>query len=79
MSTKTSVELVDIDSCLRAFDGNRFKLILGAATRAREIAGTRIMAEKNNVKQKHPNKPIVTAMIEIADGKIGKEYLQKVR
>ena len=79
MKAQTSVEKVNIDKCLEAFGGNRFYLILGAAARAREIANQRIFHDRNGIKLKYENKPNVEALCEIADGKIGKEYLNKVR
>lgn len=79
MKAQTSVEKVDIDKCLEAFGGNRFYLILGAAARAREIASQRIFQEKNGNKVKYENKSSVEALCEIADGKIGKEYLNKIK
>lgn len=79
MKAKTSVEKVDIDRCLDSFDGNRFLLILGAAIRAREIASQRGFHERNGIKLVYENKPTVEALCDIADGKIGKEYLSKIK
>ena len=79
MKAQTSVEKVDIDQALTSFDNNRFYLILGAAARAKEIASQRIFQEKNGNKVKYENKSSVEALCEIADGKIGKEYLNKIK
>ena len=79
MKAQSSVEKVDIDKCLDAFGGNRFYLILGAAARAREIASQRIFQEKNGIKNKYENKASVEALCDIASGKIGKEYLGKIK
>ena len=79
MKAQTSVEKVDIDKCLESFGGNRFHLILGAAARAREIANQRTFHDKNGIKLKYENKPNVEALCEIASGKIGKEYLNKIK
>lgn len=79
MKAQTSVEKVDIDQALTSFDNNRFYLILAAAVRAREIASQRIFHERNGVKILHESKPTVEALCEVASGKIGKEYLNKIR
>jgi len=79
MKPQNSVEKVNIDRCLDAFGGNRFHMILGAAARAREIASQRVFQERNGVKVLYENKANVTALIEIAEGKIGAEYLNKIR
>ena len=79
MKAQTSVEKVDIDKCLKVFGDNRFYLILGAAARAREIAGQRIFHDRNGIKMQYENKPVVEALCDIASGKIGKEYLNKVK
>jgi hypothetical protein len=73
-----TVERYNMDNCIQPFGGNRFKMILAAATRAREIASTRNIAEKNGVKTKYPNKPNVEALCEIDQGKFGMEYLDKI-
>jgi len=80
MSVKVTntVERYNIDNCLEPFGGNRFRMILAAATRAREIASQRIMMEKNGVRIKYPNKPAVETLCEIDQGKIGAEYLDKI-
>lgn len=79
MKAQSSVEKVDIDKCLEVFGGNRFYLILGAAARAREIASQRIFHDRNGIKMKYENKPSVEALCDIASGKIGKEYLNKIK
>lgn len=79
MKSLSSVEKVNIDRALEAFDNNRFRLILAASARAREIAGQRITDERNGNKVDHQNKPTVEALREIADGVVGKEYLNKIK
>jgi len=79
MKVVNTVERYNIDNCLKSFDGNRFKMILASAIRAREIASKRIIAEKNGDKTKHSNKPIVEALCEIDQGKFGAEYLNKLK
>lgn len=79
MKAQTSIEKVNIDKALEVFDNNQFQLILASATRAREIASQRVFQERNGVRVPHENKPTVEALCEIAAGKIGKEYLNKIR
>lgn len=52
--------------------GNRYDLVLIASIRARELKGSPLM---NNSR----NGSIVTALKEIEDGKIGREYLKRVK
>ena len=76
---KSSVEVYNIDDALEVFDNNQFNLILAAAVRAREIATARTIAERAGSKVKYVNRHSVTALYEIANGTVGKEYLNKVR
>lgn len=69
---QTTVEQVNIDKCVEAFNGNRFKLIIDAAKRAREIANARAIADRAAVKPKYENKPVVAALREIGDGRLRK-------
>ena len=79
MKPQNSVEAVDIDQALENFGGNRFELILGAAQRAREIASKRMFSERNGDKTKYEHRAIVSALIDVAEGKVGREYLDKLR
>lgn len=79
MKAQTSVEKVDIDKALESFGNNRFQLILAGAARAREIASQRMFHERNGIKMPYENKPTVEALCDIASGKIGKEYLNKIK
>jgi DNA-directed RNA polymerase omega subunit len=63
---------VDTTACVDKI-GNRFDMILVAAARAREI--TRL--NRNSTRFEHTHSP-VTALLEIQEGKIGREYLKKV-
>jgi DNA-directed RNA polymerase subunit K/omega len=76
---KSSVEIYNIDDALAVFDNNQFQLILAAAVRAREIATARTIAERAGNKVKYTNRHSVQALVEFAEGKIGKEYLNKIR
>ncbi|NDB82164.1 MAG: DNA-directed RNA polymerase subunit omega [Alphaproteobacteria bacterium] len=53
--------------------GNKYDMILIAVVRARELG------KGNKPKMLSNNKPIVTAIREIEQGLIGKEYLRKIR
>ena len=61
------------DTCVENV-GNRFDLVLVAAARSREIKERN--RESSKFEHIHSN---VTALLEIQEGKIGKEYLRKVR
>jgi len=76
---KSSVEVYNIDDALAVFDNNQFNLVLAAAARAREISSTRNIAERNGSNVKYANKQSVTALAEFAEGKIGKEYLNRIK
>jgi len=53
--------------------GNRYDLVLIASIRAKELKrGYKPLIETNN-------KPIVTALNEIEQGKIGIDYLKKIK
>ena len=66
--------LVDNDLCVENVGKNRFDLVLIAAARAREIS----RQHKNSESKEHINSP-VQALLEIQVGKIGREYLKRVR
>ena len=78
-AVKHSIETYDIDKALEVFDNNQFKLILASSIRAREIASQRTFHERNGVRVPHKNKPTVEALCEIDQGKIGVEYLNKLK
>jgi len=81
MVTKLDTQSKDINvqKCVQNVGGNQFELILIAATRAREIASSRLIAQKANPTLKYPVKIVTTALEEVEQGKIGREYLGKVR
>lgn len=70
---------IDVDLALANVGGNRFQMILIAATRAREIESTRRIAQNNNSKLKYRNRTISAALQEVEEGKVGRDYLNKVR
>jgi DNA-directed RNA polymerase subunit K/omega len=64
---------INTEDCVTNVGGNRFDLVLIAAARSREIAR----------KHRHDENPAqcnacVSAILEIQDKKIGREYLKKV-
>lgn len=65
---------VDTDKCVQNAGGNRFDMILIATIRAREIA----RQNRESLKHEHRHS-VVTALLEIQDGKIDKEYLKRIR
>jgi len=54
--------------------GNRFDLVIVAAIRAKELA----RQHRHSERTEHINAP-VTALLEIQEGKIGREYLKRIR
>ena len=79
VKTVNTVERYNIDNCVKTFNGSRYQMILAGAARAREIANKRTFAEKGGDRTKHENKPVVEALCEIDQGKIGIEYLDKLK
>jgi DNA-directed RNA polymerase omega subunit len=65
--------LVNTDLCVENV-GNRFDLVLIASIRSREIS-TR---NKHSTKHEHL-RPHITALLEIQEGTIGREYLKKLQ
>ena len=64
---------INTDVCV-ANIGNRYDLVLVAATRAKEIK----RQHKDSMKREHVHSNI-TALLEIQTGKIGPEYLKRVK
>ena len=62
---------ITVEDCLEQIP-NRFQLVLTATYRAR------MLAQGHTAKIESKNKPAVTALREIAAGKIGLEMLKKV-
>ena len=64
---------VDTEKCVTQI-GGRFELVLAATVRAREIR--RQHRESDKFEHVHST---VTALLEIQEGKIGREYLKRVK
>ena len=62
------------DTCVTNVGENRFDLVLIASARAREIK----RQNRDSEKREHIFST-VTALLEIQEGKVGSEYLKKVR
>lgn len=63
---------ITVEDCLKQIP-NRFELVLSATYRAR------MLSQGHTPKIESKNKPCVTALREIAAGKIGTEMLKKVQ
>jgi DNA-directed RNA polymerase omega subunit len=66
--------LINTENCVENVGANRFNLVLIAAARAREIR----RQYKDSESREHVFAN-VTALLEIQEGKVGAEYLKKVR
>jgi DNA-directed RNA polymerase subunit K/omega len=66
--------LLDNDLCVNNVGNNRYDLVLIASHRSKEIR--RANKESNKFEHLHTN---VTALLEVQSGKIGREYLKRVR
>lgn len=64
---------IDTEQCVVQVGGNRFDLVLIAATRSRELA----QQHKRSESKEHAY-PNVLALLEIQSGKIDREYLKKI-
>jgi DNA-directed RNA polymerase omega subunit len=73
--TPSRGSLIDTHKCVEMVD-NKFDLVLIAAARAREIKRQHRENPNATFGQVHSN---VTALLEIQEGKIGREYLKKVK
>jgi DNA-directed RNA polymerase omega subunit len=64
---------IDTEQCVENVGGNRFNLVIIAAARSRELSRKHKHAELTT----QINAP-VTALLDIQEGRVGKEYLKKV-
>ena len=65
---------IDTEACVENVGGNKYNLVLIAATRAREIK----RQNRDSEKREHIY-PTLTALEEIQQGKVGSEYIRKVK
>ena len=71
---KTTRHNVDTDQCVKNV-GSRFDLVLVAAIRVRELK----RGQRKLVNNDTADGITVTALREIEEGKVGREYLKKIR
>ncbi len=64
---------LDMDKIVEVF-GGRFDMVIGASLRAKEIKRN----NKESLKFEHTH-PVVTALLEIQEGKVGREILDKLK
>jgi DNA-directed RNA polymerase omega subunit len=74
MKTLSRGPSLNVDRCVENVGRNRFDLVLIATARAREIRRQHSTSDK----REHVHST-VTALLEIQEGKIGREYLKKVK
>jgi DNA-directed RNA polymerase omega subunit len=65
---------IDTQKCVENVGGNRFNLVIIAANRARELARN----NKHSLKHEHVH-TTVTALLEVQEGKIGKDYIKRIK
>jgi DNA-directed RNA polymerase omega subunit len=65
---------LDTSACVKAVGGSKYDLVLIAAARARELA----QAHRNSQSETVLHAP-VTALLDIQEGRAGREYLLKIR
>jgi len=65
---------IDTEKCVEMIGGNRFDMVLIASIRARELSRQHRHAENKG----QLNAP-VTALLDIQEGRVGQEYLKRIR
>jgi DNA-directed RNA polymerase omega subunit len=75
VKTLHSIEQYDIDRAVKNFDDNRYNMIVVGAQRALEIADLRRKEVEREPTKRWVHKPNVQALIEIAAGEIGPDYV----
>jgi DNA-directed RNA polymerase subunit omega len=74
ISQKLERTMTDTDKCV-AMIGDRFNLVLVAGIRTRELRrGARPLVDNLNA-----STPVIVALKEIEQGKVGVDYLKKIR
>ena len=64
---------IDTEKCVENVGGNRFDLVIAAAARARELERRHRSSESTH----QLNSP-VTALLDIQEGRVGREYLKRI-
>jgi DNA-directed RNA polymerase omega subunit len=65
---------IDIEQCVINAGNNRFDLVIMAAARAKELS----RRHKQSESKEHIYTPI-TALLEFQEGKLGPDYLKRIR
>ena len=65
---------INTETCVENVGGNKYNLVLIAAARAREIK----RQNRDSDEREHVF-PTLTALEEIQEGKVGPEYIRKIR
>jgi DNA-directed RNA polymerase subunit K/omega len=65
---------VDTEKCTKNVGGNRFDLVLIASARARELS----RRHKSDELTTQMNAP-VGALLDVQEGRVGREYLRKIK
>jgi len=65
---------IDTEKCVAESGGNRFNLVIMASQRAREIK----QRNQHSMKEEHLH-GVVTALLEIQEGKVDREYYKKIK
>ena len=74
MKSESRCTELDNDLCVEMAGGNRFNLVIMAAARAREIRRQNMGSDKFE----HLHTP-VSALLDFQTGKVGPEYIKRVR
>lgn len=69
----------DNTPAMEQFGNEAFYLILAATVAARDIQAARLRLGRDDPTQVHEHQPTVAALIEIAEGRVGVELLDRVR
>lgn len=65
---------IDMERCVSNAGGNRFDMILMAATRAREIS-----KRDREIDPDKKSYPVISTLLELQNEQLGREYLKKVK
>ena len=69
----------DNTPAMEQFANEAFYLILAATVQARDIQTARLKLGRDDPTRVHEHQPAVAALIDIAEGRVGQELLQRVR
>ena len=72
-------QVYDNTSAMEQFGNEAFYLILAATVQARDIQTARLRQGRDDPTLVHEHQPVVAALKDIAEGRVGPELLQRVR